>query len=149
MTVITRIQAPTPTAGPSPSHAPPDTRYAPGISLARGLGWFGIGLGMAGLLAPRAMASLTGVRHPALIQAHGLREIITSVGILISPRPVAGCWSRVAGDVLDVATLGAALATADGEDRKRALVSLLSVAGVTALDVLSSMQLTTAAALEG
>ena len=45
-----RITAPTPTRGPAPSHSPPDMHYAPGIGLARALGWFSIGLGLAEIL---------------------------------------------------------------------------------------------------
>src|SRR5437764_2296926 len=98
-TPLTRIQTPTPTRGPAPSHSPPDTRYAPGISLARALGWFSIGLGLAEVLAPRDMAGLTGVRHPALLQAFGVREIVSGLGILSSSRPTGWMWGRVAGDV--------------------------------------------------
>src|SRR5437764_14781018 len=104
-TPLTRIQTPTPTRGPAPSHSPPDTRYAPGISLARGLGWFSIGLGLAEVLYPRAMGELTGVRHTGLMQAFGLREIACGVGILSSTRPTGCLWARVAGAALDLAAL--------------------------------------------
>src|SRR3954471_18313965 len=97
---ITRLTEPAPTRGPAPSHSPPDTRYAPGIGLARFLGWFSIGLGMAELLAPREMARLGGVRQEGLLQAYGLREIATGIGILSSPQPAGWLWARVAGDAL-------------------------------------------------
>ena len=43
--------------------------------MARGLGWFSIGLGLAGVIAPRAMAKLIGVKdHPLLFRLLGLRE---------------------------------------------------------------------------
>src|SRR5947209_10102577 len=112
---VTRIMEPAPTRGRAPSHSPPDTVYAPGIKLARGLGWFSIGLGLAEVLAPHAMADLTGVRSPALLRAYGLREIICGIGILGSARPAGWLWGRVAGDALDLATLLAAAAGADGE----------------------------------
>jgi hypothetical protein len=124
-------------------------RYAPGLSLARALGWFSIGLGLAEVLAPRALADLTGVRRPGLLQAYGLREIGCGIGILSSARPAGWLWGRVAGDALDLGTLGAALAEADGEHRGRAPAATAAVAGVTALDVLCGLQLSTAAALEG
>ncbi|MGN6642365.1 MAG: hypothetical protein ACTHKU_05125, partial [Verrucomicrobiota bacterium] len=45
-------------------------------SLARGLGWFSIGLGLAGLLAPRRLGRTAGVgEHPGLIRLIGLREL--------------------------------------------------------------------------
>ena len=53
---IPRRTAPKPTHGGAPSHGPPDTRYVPGNSLARFLGYFSIGLGLAEILAPRALA---------------------------------------------------------------------------------------------
>lgn len=146
---MTRILAPTPTRGPAPSHSPPDVRYAPGIELARALGWFSIGLGMAEMLAPRRMADLTGVRHPGLLQAFGAREIASGIAILGCSRPVGALWSRVAGDAMDVAILVTALAGSEGEERRRALIALAAVTGVTVLDVVCSLQLTTAASLEG
>ena len=70
-----RFTEPTPTQGPGPSHSPPDTMYAPSHSMAKGLGWFSIALGMAELFAPRAMAQMTGVCCEGLLQAYGAREI--------------------------------------------------------------------------
>jgi hypothetical protein len=145
---MTRIVVPTPTRGDAPSHSPPDTRYAPGLGLARALGWFGVGLGLAEILAPRAMARATGVR-PAVLWAYGVREIVCGVGILTSARPAGWMWARVAGDVADLAALGAVVAEGSEERQCRALTAAAAVAGVTALDVLSGAQLTAAAKLEG
>lgn len=148
--MTTRLNAPTPTRGNHPSHGPTDTRYAPGISLSRFLGYFSIGLGLAEALAPKTMSDLTGVRSQALLQAFGVREIVSGVAILSSKQPVVGLWSRVVGDVMDLATLGAAWAEADNDaDRQKALIATAAVAGVTALDVINSLQMTAAASLEG
>jgi hypothetical protein len=123
-------------------------RFAPGISLARGLGWFSIGLGLAEILAPRKVASLTGVQSEALLQAYGVREVATGVGILSSRQPASWMWGRVIGDILDLATLLAA--TQNGhQEKRRALAATAAVAGVTALDVTSAVQLSAACALEG
>jgi hypothetical protein len=46
----------------------------------------------------------------------------------------------VAGDVLDLATIAAAYAEADEEDRRKALLAAAAVAGVTALDILAAQQ---------
>ena len=142
------MTAPTPTRGNAPSHSPPDVRYAPGEGMARFLGWFSIGLGLAELVAPRAMTDLTGVRSPALLQLFGLREIACGVGILSSVRPAGWLWARVAGDALDLATLAGAAATEDG-DAMRALGAGIAVAGVTLMDLACATQLSAAAALEG
>jgi len=82
-----------------------------GDGLARSLGWFSIGLGLAEVLAPKQIAKLTGTRnHTGWIRAYGIREIVSGVGILTNPNPAPWLWSRVGGDILDLASLGAALA---------------------------------------
>jgi len=148
MDPTSRLSAPKATSGNAPSHSPPDTRYAPGLSLARGLGWFSIGLGLAELLAPEEMAEWTGTRRPHLMQLYGLREIVCGLGILNSSQPIAWMWARSAGDALDMATLGVALCEDDGE-HDRILASMAAVAGVAALDVVACTELTLAASLEG
>src|SRR5690242_9286505 len=51
--------------------------------LARFLGWFSIGLGVAEVVAPRTVARLVGTRNNSgLIRCYGLREIASGVGIL-------------------------------------------------------------------
>jgi hypothetical protein len=144
--MTTRFTVPTPTRGNSPSHSPPDTMYVPGDRLVRGLGWFSIGLGLAEVLAPGAVARLTGVRNKGLLQMYGLREIAAGIGILSSPRPTGWLWARVAGDALDLATLGAG---SDSRQGGSPGLAALAVAGVTALDVLCAAQLSAAEALEG
>lgn len=145
---MSRIPARTRTTGSAPSHSPADIRYTPGIGLARALGWFSIGLGLAEVLAPRAMADLTGVRQPKLLQAYGVREIICGLGILTSDQPAGWLAARVAGDALDLATTGAAVTKGD-QDGTRAVAATVAVAGVTALDMLCASQLGMAAAMEG
>lgn len=109
-------------------------------TLARGLGWFGIGLGMMELAAPRRLARFLGLdEHDALIRVLGLREIASGIGILGQPRPTAGIWSRVGGDVIDLSLLGAALGASSR--RGRVVASLAAVGGVTALDVLAGDRL--------
>jgi hypothetical protein len=144
---VPRIMAPTPTRGAAPSRPPPDTRYVPGNDLARFLGYFSIGLGMLEALAPEAMARMTGVRQVGLVQAYGVREIVTGIGILSNSRPTAWMWGRVGGDALDLATLGANLAEADGHIHGGTLAAIAAVVGVTALDIVCAGQLTAAAAL--
>ena len=111
--------------------------------MARGLGWFSIGLGLAELLAPRTVARLCGLsgRHTGLVRLYGLREIAS--GMLIFGRgtnPAAGVWSRVAGDAMDLAALSAAAAMPSTD--KRALgIAAANVVGITALDVLCAQEL--------
>src|SRR3954471_6215350 len=97
-------------------------------AVARALGWFSIGLGLAELLAPRMVARASGMEgRESLLQAYGVREIATGIGILLSVNPRPWVASRVAGDALDIATLATG--------RSRSTAALAAVAGVAALDV--------------
>src|SRR5215212_2425032 len=110
-------------------------------TLARGLGLFSIALGLVEFVAPRALARALGMPNSKpLIRAYGAREIATGVGILASDDPTPWIWGRVAGDVLDLATLTTGL---EGENPKQANLALTfaAVAGVTALDVYCAQQL--------
>ncbi len=117
-------------------------------SWSRALGWFSIGLGVAQIVAPGTMARLIGVpddrssRNTML--ALGLRELTSGVGILAQPDSSAWLWSRVGGDIMDLALLGRAF-EADGADRGRVAAATAAVAGVTLLDVLASRRVSDAA----
>jgi hypothetical protein len=102
----------------------PRKPLGPMRSPARALGWFSIGLGLAELAMPRRLARIAGAPNaPTLTRIFGLREIGTGIGILTSKDPSPWLWGRVAGDALDVATVGAGLVT-----RGRPLRTLTSVA---------------------
>ena len=71
-------------------------------NVARGLGWFGIGLGLIELLAPRALAKATGLQgRENILRLFGAREIASGVIILAADDPAPWLWVRVAGDALD------------------------------------------------
>jgi uncharacterized membrane protein len=109
--------------------------------LARGLGWFSIGLGLTEVLAPRALEKFLGVRHCSwLIRLMGLREIAAGAGILSRRRQADWLWARVGGDVIDVAGLGMALGspTANAANISSALVA---VGAVTALDLCCAQEM--------
>src|SRR5829696_6563816 len=117
-------------------------KYVDEEQLARGLGWFSLGLGLAELLAPRGVAKVAGVRGgTGLIRLLGLREIASGLAIFAQGRrPAAAVWSRVAGDALDLACLGAAYASPDS-DKARLTFATANVLAVTALDVLCAQKL--------
>src|SRR5690349_18173797 len=110
--------------------------------LAKGLGWFSIGLGLAELLAPRAIANICGVsnKHTGLIRLYGLRELGAGITIFAQQKPTEGVWSRVVGDALDLTTLGIA-ATNPEAKLGRVAFATANVLAVTALDVMCAMQL--------
>lgn len=111
-------------------------------ALARGLGWFSIGLGATELFAPRAVTRSLGMEgHESLVRAYGVREIMSGLGILSARNPGPWVWSRVAGDALDMATLASGL---KGENPRKANVgvALAAVAGITALDMACAQALT-------
>src|SRR3954469_4917441 len=111
---------------------------------ARGLGWFSIGLGLVEIGAPRALARLIGINDHDETRntmfALGLREITSGIGILASPRSPGWVWSRVGGDLMDLALLGKAISD-DQNDRNRVAAATAAVAGVTVVDFLTSQQL--------
>lgn len=118
---------------------PPELREPPSNGgLSTFLGLFSIGLGLWEVLSPRGVAAATGVRYPGLLRAYGVREIGAGLGILSTPRPAGWLWARVAGDILDLATIAAAYAQGNETDRPKTLVAAAAVAGVTALDVIAA-----------
>ena len=112
-----------------------------GERLARNLGYLSFVLGAGALLAPRTLARLIGVReHAVLMRAIGLREILSGVGILGARRPAGWMKSRVAGDAMDLTLLGVGL-RAGNPQRGRTIAAVAAVAGIMALDMLASRQL--------
>lgn len=113
--------------------------------LARGLGWFSIGLGLAEVAAPRAVARLIGIREDdntnSVLRAMGSREIANGVAILAQPNRARWLWSRVGGDMVDLSALGAAF-KAEESDTRRLTAATMAVLGVTALDVLCAGKMT-------
>jgi uncharacterized membrane protein len=112
--------------------------------LANALGWFSIGLGLAELAAPRALAQLIGVKDEDktrnVLRGYGMREIAAGIGILSRPQPAGWLWGRVAGDLLDLSSLGSALGSSRS-NRVRVGAATAAVIGVTALDVRCALQL--------
>ena len=115
-----------------------------GQSLAGFLGLFSIALGAAEMMAPRSMARLIGLEDTpdteSRLRAFGAREIGSGIAILMQPQSSVPVWSRVAGDALDLAVLGANLGP-DNPDRDRTMAAAAAVLGVTALDVICAQRL--------
>lgn len=123
-------------SGPTPLRDP--------HQVARGLGWFSIGLGLAECAAPRSVARMIGLRdddtNRNTLFAYGVREIASGIGILMGDRPVVPVWARVGGDVMDLAFLGRALRS-DRSEKNRVAAATAAVLGVTLLDVMTGRSL--------
>jgi uncharacterized membrane protein len=108
--------------------------------LSKALGWFSVGLGLTELAAPQAVGRWLGVEdRTSLIRSLGARELASGIGILREQRPVGWVWSRVAGDLMDLAALGAAVPAGGRRDRVATAAAL--VAGITIVDVLVAQRL--------
>lgn len=113
--------------------------------MARGLGWFSIGLGLLEVTAPERLGQILGMEERAhLIRLYGFREIAAGIGLLSSP-PAPGnlapwMWARVGGDALDIGTLGSA-STPDNPKKANVGVAFAMVAGITLLDVVLAQKL--------
>lgn len=117
---------------------------------SKALGWFSVGLGLAEVAAPGQVARLIGVEdRRLLLRSLGVREIVSGVGLLTQRRPTGWMWSRVAGDVMDLALLGAAFRAPRGGQRHRVAWAAAAVAGVTLADLMVSQRLAQATADHG
>lgn len=108
------------------------------------LGYFSLALGVSQLAAPERVAQLIGLdnraRTRSLLRVIGLREIASGLTILSNGSSAGPLWSRVAGDAMDLALLGGALAGGSG-DLARLTAATTAIAGVTALDAYSAASL--------
>jgi uncharacterized membrane protein len=109
-----------------------------GSQLDKSLGWFSLGLGLAEVLAPRTVGRMIGVgEHTTILRLCGMREIASGLGLLSGRAPAAFATSRVVGDAMDLALLGASLRSPDCNP-SRIAVAATAVAGVAAVDLYAS-----------
>ena len=122
-----------------------EDRGTGGESLADFLGFFSLGLGLSQVLMPGILARIVGIDHEdernrLVMRLMGAREISHGLAVLSNQQPAKAMWSRVAGDALDLALLGKALANPDN-NRGRTMFAIANVLAVTALDVIAAKQL--------
>lgn len=124
--------------------------------LTRTLGWASAGLGVPLLLsaapAARALGIRDGTRQRATMTAVGARELASAAGLL-GQRGPTWLWTRVAGDLMDLALLGQAVRsrivpprafkTALKQDDRvrlgRTLFATAAVIAVTGVDVYAAV----------
>jgi hypothetical protein len=125
----------------APRGAPGGGAYTRHDELARGLGWFSIGLGLLELTAAHGLCRALGLKgRETLVQAYGVREVATGVAILMSHDPTPWILGRVGGDALDLATLATGFED-DNPKRSNLAAATAAVAGVTVLDVICAQGL--------
>lgn len=125
---------------PKVLHSGPSSRGIPD-SLAKGLGWFSLGLGLTELLAPQRITRALGMEgKEALVRVYGAREIGSGI-LSLSVDKKLGLWSRVAGDGLDIATVLTALRP-DNPKRDNVVVALALLLGITAIDLIDAQATT-------
>jgi hypothetical protein len=109
--------------------------------VAQALGWLSIGLGLAELIAPGRMARALGMEgREGLLRGYGAREL--AAGRLgLSVNKTTGMWSRVAGDVIDLATLAYAY-NRKNPKQKNVGAALAIVAGIALVDLATAQTLT-------
>jgi len=117
------------------------------------LGWFSVGMGLAGLLAPRQLARLIGADAESgstawALRAVGGRELICGVGLLSGARRANWAGARLAGDVMDLALITAALQSRR-TNHERLLLAGAGVLGAASWDAYSAWSLQRDAAAEG
>ena len=109
--------------------------------VARGLGWFSLGLGLVEMLVPRPLAKFLGTPNTGLMRVCGAREFVAGVGILALNKPTAPwLWARVGGNALDIAALVMTYRNS-AATRKAVGFSLVNVVAITVLDVWCAQQL--------
>jgi len=111
-------------------------------TMAKGIGYFSIALGLAEVFMPSRLGEMAGISssHRSFLPALGLREIAHGLGILKSSKPTTAVWTRVGGDVLDLAYIGASFIS-DDSNKRRLVGSTLAVLGVAALDAYCAAKL--------
>jgi hypothetical protein len=111
--------------------------FGPIDRVAKALGWFSIGLGLAEMIAPGAFARALGMPgKEGVIRAYGARELGAG-SLCLSIDKQTGLWSRAAGDVLDIGTLLPAIHDRNPQ-RGKAALALTVVLGITVLDLITA-----------
>jgi len=118
--------------GPSSMHASDRT--------GRMLGWFSMGLGLTELFAPKLLTRWLGIEgKEGLVRAYGAREIASGV-MCLSVNNDYGAWSRVGGDVLDLATLAAAYRD-DNPKKANVGLAMALVTGIAIADAITAQSI--------
>lgn len=111
-------------------------------ALVKGLGVASLGLGVSEILAPGKIAALAGVdensRSRSIIRSLGVRECGHGAALLTGPDKLV--WTRVAGDVLDVAFLGAGVLRRGPGRRRRGIITAAALTAIGGADLYAALR---------
>ncbi|OBH88258.1 SRPBCC family protein [Mycobacterium sp. E2733] len=111
-------------------------------ALVKALSGASFGLGLSELMVPEKVAAFAGVddtpRSRRVIRALGARECGHGAALLGGPDKLV--WTRVAGDVLDMALLVAGVAARGPGRRRQGTVSAVLLTGIAGLDVYTALR---------
>lgn len=114
------------------------------VKLVKGLGIASLGLGLSEILTPAGVATLAGVddtrRTRAVIRMLGIRECGHGAALLLGSEKLV--WTRVAGDVLDIAVLAAGITRSGPGRRSRGLASAAALTVIGGLDLYAALRTT-------
>ncbi|BBY40520.1 hypothetical protein MMAN_46540 [Mycobacterium mantenii] len=113
-------------------------------TLVKALSGASFGLGVSELVAPGKVAAIAGVddtsRSRRVIRALGVRECGHGAALLGGPAKLV--WTRVAGDVLDMALLIAGVAARGPGRRRQGVISATLLSGIAGLDLYTALRTT-------
>ncbi|OBH58943.1 malate dehydrogenase [Mycobacterium sp. E2479] len=113
-------------------------------TLVRALTAASFGLGVGELVAPGKVAAIAGVddtsRSRRVIRGLGARECGHGAALLGGPPKLV--WTRVAGDVLDMALLIAGVVARGPGRRQQGTVSAVLLSGIAGLDLYTALRTT-------
>jgi hypothetical protein len=113
-------------------------------TLVRALSGASFGLGVSELVVPGKVAAIAGVddtrRSRRVIRALGLRECGHGAALLGGPPKLV--WTRVAGDVVDMALLIAGVVARGPGRRRQGTISAVLLSGIAGLDLYTAMRTT-------
>ncbi|OBF05236.1 malate dehydrogenase [Mycobacterium sp. 852002-10029_SCH5224772] len=111
-------------------------------TLVKALGGASFGLGLGELLAPGKVAAIAGVddtsRSRRVIRALGVRECGHGAALLGGRDKLV--WTRVAGDVADMALLIAGVIARGPGRRRRGAISAAVLSGIGGLDLYAALR---------
>lgn len=113
-------------------------------TLVRALSGASFGLGVSELVVPGKVAAIAGVddtrRSRRVIRALGARECGHGAALLVGPPKLV--WTRVAGDVLDMAVLIAGVVARGPGRRRQGAISTVLLSGIAGLDLYTALRTT-------